>query len=171
MLDIKLQLKDNNILYKFWAFDWMNLNENKGSFCLSCHLLPAIDPTQQNWKCLHIRSHQYTEFRVSNFWSRLSLGRNLDFFISLGFDVQTNSNHKTQKVKLYSVRAVKRYLNDKNLVHAWQVTATISKFSPRIFERYFRNSFPRYAFGANTQADSAIKVSEGRTPRFLSGAV
>ena len=32
MLDIKLYLKDDNILYQFWAFDWMNLNEYKGSF-------------------------------------------------------------------------------------------------------------------------------------------
>ena len=32
MLDIKFQLKDDNILYQFWIFDWMNLNEYKGSF-------------------------------------------------------------------------------------------------------------------------------------------
>ena len=32
MLDIKLYLKDDNILFQFWAFNWMNLNEYKGSF-------------------------------------------------------------------------------------------------------------------------------------------
>ena len=30
MLDIKLKLKDDNILYQSWAFDWMNLNEYEG---------------------------------------------------------------------------------------------------------------------------------------------
>ena len=30
MSEIKLSLKDVNILYQFGAFDWMNLNEYKG---------------------------------------------------------------------------------------------------------------------------------------------
>ena len=42
------------------------------------------------------------------------MGENLDFFSPLGFDVQTNSDHKTQKVKLCSVRALKHYLDDKS---------------------------------------------------------
>ena len=62
-----------------------------------------------------------------------SLGENLRFFSPLGFDVQ---DHKTQKVKLYSVKALKRYLDEKNLIHG-RVMATISKFSPQIFEMYF----------------------------------
>ena len=66
-----------------------------------------------------------------NFWSSRSLGRK-----PLGFDVQTNSDHKTQKIKLCSVRALERYLNEKNLIHG-RVMATISKFSPQIFETYF----------------------------------
>ena len=47
---------------------WMNI---KNHFSLSRHLLPAIAlyPTQQNWKCLHIRNRQYTEFHNSNFLS------------------------------------------------------------------------------------------------------
>ena len=64
------------------------------------------------------------------------LGENLEFFGPLGFDYQTNSDHKTQKIKLYSVRALKSYLNEKNLIHG-RVMATISKFSPQIFETYF----------------------------------
>ena len=32
---------------------------------------------------------------------------------------------------------IKRYLNEKNLMHG-RVMATISKFSPQIFETYFR---------------------------------
>ena len=39
-------------------------------------------------------------------------------------------------MKLYSVRALKRYLNEKNLIHG-RIMATISKFSPQIFETYF----------------------------------
>ena len=61
---------------------------------------------------------------------------NLELFRPLGFDVQTNSDHKPQKIKLYSVRALKRYLNEKNLIRG-RVMATISKFSPQIFETYF----------------------------------
>ena len=63
------------------------------------------------------------------------LGENLDFFSPLGL---TNSDHKPYKIKFYSVRALKRYLNEKNLIHG-RVMATISKFSPQIFETYFRS--------------------------------
>ena len=112
----------------------------KDHFCLSHHHLQAIAlyPTQQNWKCLHIRDRQYT---VQSFTSQIfgvvgPLGENLNFFSPLGIDVQTNSGHKTQKVKLYSVRALKCYLNEKNLTHG-RVMATISKFSPQIFKTYF----------------------------------
>ena len=98
----------------------MNLNEFvKDHFCSSHHILPAIAlySTQQNRKCLHIRNHQYTEFHISNFLGRRSLGRKLRSFSTLGFDVQTNSDHMTQNIKLYSVRALKRNLNEKNLIH------------------------------------------------------
>ena len=62
-----------------------------------------------------------------------SLRENLNFFSPMGFDVQTNSGHKTQKIKLYSVRASKCFLNEKNLIHG-QVMGTISKFSPRFLK-------------------------------------
>ena len=65
-----------------------------------------------------------------------SLRENLDFFSLLGFDAQTNSDHKTPEIQLYPVRALKPYLNEKNLIHG-RVMATISKFSPQIFETYF----------------------------------
>ena len=65
------------------------------------------------------------------------LGENFDFFSPLGSEVQTNSDNKTQKIKLYSVRALKRHLSEKNLIHGG-VMATISKFSPQIFETYFK---------------------------------
>ena len=92
----------------------MNLNEYEGLFLLSHYLLPAkaLYPTQQNWKCLHVHNRQYTASHLK-FWSRRSLRRKPRIFIPLGFDVQTNSDHKTQKIKPYSVRALKRYLNEK----------------------------------------------------------
>ena len=65
-----------------------------------------------------------------------SLGENLNFFNPLGVDVQTKSDHKTQKLKLYSVRVLKCYPNEKNLILG-RVMATISKFSPQMFEMYF----------------------------------
>ena len=109
----------------------------KDHFRLSRHLLPAIAlyPTQQNWKCLHIRNCQYTEFHISNFRSRRYFGRKPRSFQSVGI-VQINSDHKAPKIKLCSVRALKGYLNEKNLMHG-RVMATISKFSPQIFETCF----------------------------------
>ena len=91
----------------------------KDHFCLTRHLLLAIAlyPTQQNWKCLHIRNRQCAEFHISNFGVVGPLGENLEFFSPLGFDVQINSDHKTQKIKLYSGRPLKRYLKKKNLIH------------------------------------------------------
>ena len=56
------------------------------------------------------------------------MGKDLDFFSQLRFDIQRNSDHKTPNTTLYSVRALKRYLNEKNLIHGRQ-PATISKFS------------------------------------------
>ena len=40
MLDIKLQLNDDSILYQFWVFDWMNFNElYKGDLCVFSRIL------------------------------------------------------------------------------------------------------------------------------------
>ena len=61
------------------------------------------------------------------------LGENLDFFSPMGFHFQTNCYSKTHKIKLYSVRTLKRHLNEKNLIHGRKM-ATISNFSPQIFE-------------------------------------
>ena len=121
----------------------------KDHFCLSGHLLPAIAlyPTQQNWKCLHLCNRQYTEFHISNFWSRGSLRRKPRFFSLLGFDLKTNSDYKTLKIKLYSVRAFKSCLNEINLIYG-RVMVTISKFSPQIFVAYYncRIVLPWYRF-------------------------
>ena len=67
-------------------------------------------------------------------WEKTSIFLvDLDFL--LGFVVQTNSDHKTQKNQ-----ALKRYLSEKNLIHG-RVMATISKFSPQTFETYFSTVF------------------------------
>ena len=76
----------------------------KDHFCLSHHLLSAtaLDPTQQT-------GNVYI-FVIDNIQSSTSqifgvVGpqeENLDFLSPLGFDVQTDCDHKTQKTKLYS---------------------------------------------------------------------
>ena len=58
-------------------------------------------------------------------------------FTLLGlFEIQSDFDSRTSKIKFYSVRSLKCHLNEKNLIHS-RVTATISKFSPQIFETYF----------------------------------
>ena len=64
------------------------------------------------------------------------LGESLNFCTSLEFDIPKNSDHETPKIKLYSVRGLKRYPKEKNLIHG-QVTATVSKFSTQILETNF----------------------------------
>ena len=120
----------------------MNLNEYKGSFLFkssSSSSQPTNQPTNHHSKTGHV--YIFVISYIQSFTSQIfgvvgSLGENLDFFSPLGFDAQTNSDHKTQKIELYSVRDLKRYLNEKNLIHG-RVMATTSKFSPQIFESYF----------------------------------
>ena len=64
------------------------------------------------------------------------LGENLDFLIRWDLTLKQFLITKPPKIKLYSVKAIKRYLNEKNLIHG-QVMATISVFNPPIFEKYF----------------------------------
>ena len=58
-----------------------------------------------------------------------TLGVNLDFFSPVGFDIQRDSGHETRKIKVCSVRALKCYLNVKNLVHGGGTAAASSKYS------------------------------------------
>ena len=60
------------------------------------------------------------------------LGGKFDFVSSSGFEIQSDFDYRTSKIKFYSVRALECYLNEKNLIHG-RVTATISKFSPQMF--------------------------------------
>ena len=64
------------------------------------------------------------------------LREKLDFFSPSGFEIQSEFDYRTSKMKFYSVRALKCYVNEKNLIHR-RVAATISKLSKQIFEMYF----------------------------------
>ena len=41
----------------------------------------------------------------------------LSYLSPLGFEAKSDSDHKTSKTKSQSTRALKRYLNDKSLIH------------------------------------------------------
>ena len=90
----------------------------KGDLCVSRHLLAAITLSLalQNWKCLHVRNRQYIKCHTSNFRSRPSLGRKTRF-IPLGFGIQRYSDHETPGIKYYSVGALNRYIEKKNLIY------------------------------------------------------
>ena len=47
------------------------------------------------------------------------LGGKFDFFNPSGFEIQSDFDYRTSKIKFYSVRALKCYVNEKNLMHAW----------------------------------------------------
>ena len=92
----------------------------KDNFCLGRHLLPAIAlyPTQQTGNFYIFVIANIQSFKSQMFGVLGPLGENLDFFGPLGFDVQTNPDQKAPKIKFYSVRALKRYLNEKkNVIH------------------------------------------------------
>ena len=61
------------------------------------------------------------------------LGGGFDFFSPSGFEIQSDSDYRTLKIKFNSVRALKCYLNEKNLIRG-RATATISNFSPQILK-------------------------------------
>ena len=55
------------------------------------------------------------------------LGGMFDVFSPSGFEIQSDFEYRTSKTKFYCLKALKRYLNEKNLIHD-RVKATISKF-------------------------------------------
>ena len=118
----------------------MNIDDH---FSLSHHLLPAIysfytQHSKTGIVYIFIISNNQSLIITSQFFGVFNpLGEILKLFIPLEFDVQTNSDHKNYKIKLYSVRALKRYLSERNLIHG-RVMATMLKFSPQNFETYLR---------------------------------
>ena len=78
----------------------------KTELCVSRDLLPTIT--------LHLTKQNPEMFTCIRNWQCNThggpLGEKLDFVSPLGFDIQRHSDHETPKIKLYSVRALKRYL-------------------------------------------------------------
>ena len=55
------------------------------------------------------------------------MGEKFKFSSDTRFERQCNFDHRISEIKLHSVRALKRYLNENNLIHS-RVMETISKF-------------------------------------------
>ena len=98
----------------------------------------TLYPTKQS------KPENFCTFTISNNKSLISenlkvvgpFGEKFDVFSLSGFEIQSDFDHKISKIKLYSARALKHHLNEKNLIHV-QVTAPISKFNAQSFETYF----------------------------------
>ena len=78
-----------------------------------------------NFLCIFVISNNKS-FIYQNLKVVGPLGGKFDFFSSSGFEIQSDFVYRTVKFKIYSVRALKCYVNKKNLMHC-RVTATISK--------------------------------------------
>ena len=92
----------------------------KGDLCVNQDLLSSIT------------SYPLQQFVISNNQSFISqilkvagpLEEKFEFFSLLGLKIQRNFDLETTKIKFHSVRALKRYLNERNLIHGRE-TATI----------------------------------------------
>ena len=73
---------------------------------------------------------KYTEFHILSFGIVGLLEEKLDILVPWELTF-IDSDRETSKIKLYMVRALKRYLKKKNLIHG-QETLAISKFSSLI---------------------------------------
>ena len=92
------------------------------------------------------------------------LGGKFDFFSPLGFEIQSDFDYRNSKIKFYFVRALICHLNEKNLMDG-RVTATISKFSPQIFETYIsviydQSDLARLEISLNGGAHNALRSQE-----------
>ena len=105
----------------------------KDHFCLSRHLLPSIAlyPTQENCECLLTKSPMYRVSHLSFLESSVLWLKTSIVFSLLGFGVQTNSDSKTQKKS--NSEALKRYLNEKNLMNG-RVMTTIQNLVLRLLK-------------------------------------
>ena len=94
------------------------------------------------------------------------LGGKFDFFSPSGFEILSDFDYRISKIKFDSVRALNYYLDEKNLIHD-QVTATVSNFSPQMFEAYFDAkfcpSFQTCAFYVFVLCNSQLQL--GTSPR------
>ena len=90
----------------------------------------------------HSKPEKFVIFVISNNTSFISqnlkvvehLRGKFDFFSPSGFETQSDFHCRTSKIKFYSVRALKCYLNEKSLIHG-RVTATIQNLVHRCLKR------------------------------------
>ena len=102
---------------------------SKSSHTILCHKIKLyIQQSKLENFCISVVSNNKSFFS-QNLKVVGPLGGNSNFFSQSGFEIQSDFDCRTSKIKFYSVRALKCYLNEKNLIHG-RVTATISKFSP-----------------------------------------
>ena len=88
------------------------------------------------------------------------LGGKFDFFSPSGFEIQSDFDYRTSKNK---VLLCQNFEMQKNLIHG-RVTATISKFSPQIFEThisviYDQSDLARFEISLNG-AHNALRSQE-----------
>ena len=127
MLGLKLWLKEdadlnrNNPLYsfKFNQSKAQDLYKMLSSFSYNF----ISDIANLKIFCISVISNNKS-FISRNLKAVGSLGRKFDFFSPSGFEIQSDFNYRTSKIKFYSVRTLKCYVNEKNLIHG-RVTATI----------------------------------------------
>ena len=94
----------------------------------------------------HSKLENFCIFVISNNKSLISqnlkvvspLGRKFNFSVHRDLKFKAILITEPQKSSSTHGRVLKRYLNEKHLIHG-RVMATISKFSPLIFETYFRS--------------------------------
>ena len=119
----------------------MNLNEYKGSFLFKSPSSSSRSIIPKTAKLEMFTYLCWPIYRVSrlNFLESLVPWENTSIFL-VRWDLTFKQIliTKTQELKLYSVRALKQYLKETNLIHG-QVMATTSKFSAQIVETYFRS--------------------------------
>ena len=101
-----------------------------------CYHLSAVTlyPTWQSWKFFIFVISNNKSFISQNLKVVGPLGGKLDFLSTSGFEIQIDFDYRTSKIKFYSVKALKCYVNEKNLIHD-RVTEMISKFSFRFLKR------------------------------------
>ena len=124
--DVTLWLEDNHPL--LYSFKFIQSELKIDTKC--CHPLAITLFFQLS------KPENFCIFAISNAKSFISqnlkvvgpLRGKFDFFSLLGFEIQYDFDHKILNLKLCCARALKHYLNEKNLIHR-RVPATISKVS------------------------------------------
>ena len=107
--------------------------------------------------CIFVISNNKS-FISQNLKVVVPFGGKFDFFSPLGFKIQSDFDYRTAKSGSALSELWKLcYVNEKNLIHG-RVTATISKFSPQIFETYFNLLF--------TAKNATLAYAASERPNF-----